>query len=120
MEHMPLGRSADKPEDPFDDIENPIVQMNTEGNYDPTNEANQKGTFKTRSEAITEQAEGSPGPDGPITRPGGNNMVNDFGSYQPISSSMQYAKEGSDTYQGFDTYGKIIKGDKDQLEQYGV
>lgn len=116
----PLGRTNDKPENPLDDVVKVPVPLNAmpPAMRSPDTLAQKRDSFLSREGAVAEQADGSAGPDGPITRPGGNNMMNDFGAFKGTGAKMQYSREQTDEYQGKAVYGAIIKGDSSQVENY--
>lgn len=111
--HMPLGRPNNTPENPMDDMDAPLVPMNTDGAYNSLTDASVKGSFQSRDqaqeEANVEGPEGSAGPSGKLTPPGGSPMI-PMDGYVAQGDKMQFSKEGDRSYSGAAVYSKVIKG----------
>lgn len=105
-----LGREAnDKPEDTLADLPMPLVPMNEGKGLDLTVASKKDSFFKRGDPAIN--ADGASGPKGPLTMPGGNDMIAE--GYKPsVGQHMQVAKEGTDSYTGNDVRGKVLKAAK--------
>lgn len=103
----PLNRPNDSPENPLEDMSAPLVPMNEGAGLSKTI-ASKKDTFFQKGDPEINSPDAA-GPKGALTQPGGNDMI--MAGMSPVAeptAAMQFAKEGSDSYAGKETRGKVV------------
>lgn len=113
MNAIIFGKEAnDQPENPLDDISRDVVPLAkiSPDMRSPDTDAQKRDSFYQPGDPAI-NAKGAAGPKGPMTMPGGSDMVTPPLT-DSLTSGMQHSRESGKDYEGKDTRGTVMKSSK--------